>query len=345
MRDLIISSDPTILGWKSLEAKKAFILKVLRSGKNSKWKDVTVLYKDVLPLVVKERIDHDWLYKNNQPYFNQGYDMIAFHSSLKQWRDWGIKSSLRGSNPNGKREQEDMYFSADEKSKRNGLNRFEQVALHETSHGYYDHANENDLTHYYHANNVDISGLFKTFDWSRYQPVRMALKAEKNRLESIVAALVALLAKKTPTGTKPQVKPNFEPPKDLLPLVKRQADKFVQEMEMLGLPIRVTEGYRSPERQNELYAQGRTTKGPIVTIAKAGQSQHQYGNAIDIVFRKLGYDATNDQWLAAATVGERLGFDWGGDWVNFVDRPHFEMMKGYKLSDFQKGLVDYKKFN
>jgi peptidoglycan L-alanyl-D-glutamate endopeptidase CwlK len=119
-------------------------------------------------------------------------------------------------------------------------------------------------------------------------------------------------------------------------------------MELLGLPMRITEGYRSIERQNELYAQGRTTKGNIVTKAKGGESLHQYGVAADYVFRKQGYDATNDQWLAFASIAERHGFEWGGgkDWQNagFVDKPHIQMMKGYKLSDFINKKVDYNKY-
>lgn len=44
-----------------------------------------------------------------------------------------------------------------------------------------------------------------------------------------------------------------------------------------GIPCRVVEGYRSDERQQWLYAQGRTRPGSIVTNAKtAKQSAHGY---------------------------------------------------------------------
>lgn len=52
-----------------------------------------------------------------------------------------------------------------------------------------------------------------------------------------------------------------------------------------GLPFALFEGYRSPARQSELYAQGRTKGGPRVTNARAGESLHQYGLAADIVLR------------------------------------------------------------
>ncbi len=47
----------------------------------------------------------------------------------------------------------------------------------------------------------------------------------------------------------------------------------------------IYEGLRTSARQNELYAIGRTVQRgkPKVTNAKAGQSMHQYGVAIDFV--------------------------------------------------------------
>jgi hypothetical protein len=74
----------------------------------------------------------------------------------------------------------------------------------------------------------------------------MALKKTKNLLETIVGLYKRLLAVKPQTGTKPQ-------PKELLPLVLRQANKVLLDMYTMDLPMKITEGYRSPERQAELY--------------------------------------------------------------------------------------------
>lgn len=48
--------------------------------------------------------------------------------------------------------------------------------------------------------------------------------------------------------------------------------------------------HRSNEEQNDLYAQGRTKPGKIVTNAKAGQSPHNFlpARAFDIAFVKPG---------------------------------------------------------
>src|SRR5687768_1545080 len=47
------------------------------------------------------------------------------------------------------------------------------------------------------------------------------------------------------------------------------------------LGCRFVQVYRSIEYQNELYAQGRTKPGPIVTHAVGGRSYHNYRLAVD----------------------------------------------------------------
>lgn len=61
-----------------------------------------------------------------------------------------------------------------------------------------------------------------------------------------------------------------------------------------GLPLRVFETIRSPERQTALHARGRDPAaidyGRTVTDAKAYQSAHQYGLAADLVFWRNGWE-------------------------------------------------------
>lgn len=119
---------------------------------------------------------------------------------------------------------------------------------------------------------------------------------------------------------------------------------IIAEMERLGHAVRIVEGFRTLEKQTQLYNQGRTTPGSIVTNAKAGESFHNYGVAVDFVFRKEGYNATQKQWEMLGRVGKAQGFEWGGDWKQFVDRPHFELRLGYSLSDFQNNRIDWSRF-
>ncbi len=65
-----------------------------------------------------------------------------------------------------------------------------------------------------------------------------------------------------------------------------------------GLDVYVFESYRSPARQAELYAQGRT-KGHVVTRADAWQSWHQYGLAVDLAFGGDGRWNWNGDFAAA----------------------------------------------
>ena len=115
-----------------------------------------------------------------------------------------------------------------------------------------------------------------------------------------------------------------------------------------GIYITITSGYRSNAEQTRLYNQGRTTPGSIVTNAKAGQSIHNYGLAIDyalmndkgVIHWDINRDLNSNQvrdWFEVAAIGKKLGFQWGGDWKSFRDYPHLDMQRGMSLSNLAKG--------
>ena len=56
-----------------------------------------------------------------------------------------------------------------------------------------------------------------------------------------------------------------------------------------GYAVAIFEGYRSPARQDFLYAQGRNGTGKLVTNARAWESAHQAGLAVDIAGYKDGH--------------------------------------------------------
>ena len=115
----------------------------------------------------------------------------------------------------------------------------------------------------------------------------------------------------------------------LKPELQVRTEQLISEMFKRGHAVMVFQGFRSFEEQDYLYAQGRTRRGAIVTNAKAGQSNHNYGTAVDIVFLVNGNPSWDNShpWSLLGEVGEAVGLEWGGNWTGFVDRPHFQLKK------------------
>lgn len=134
----------------------------------------------------------------------------------------------------------------------------------------------------------------------------------------------------------------------LHPIVASKQEQLVSLARKKGIRIIITEGYRSEERQEELYQQGRTTDGQIVTSARGGESYHNYGLAIDFAIRvsddkviwDMEYDGNGNgksDWLEIVDIAKELGFEWGGDWVNFPDYPHLQYDFGYSIAELKRG--------
>jgi peptidoglycan L-alanyl-D-glutamate endopeptidase CwlK len=113
----------------------------------------------------------------------------------------------------------------------------------------------------------------------------------------------------------------------LRPEVQPLAEKLIETSADQGICVKVISGHRSYEEQDELYAQGRTKHGKIVTKAKGGQSRHNFGVAFDVgIFSDDGkkYYGESEAYQTVGKIGEALGLEWGGSWEGFVDEPHFE---------------------
>ncbi|WP_208746749.1 M15 family metallopeptidase [Aquimarina algiphila] len=116
----------------------------------------------------------------------------------------------------------------------------------------------------------------------------------------------------------------------LHPHIRSKTKEFIIKAEKeLGIKLRVTSALRTWEEQTRLYNKGRSSPGRIVTNAKAGESYHNYGLAFDVVEIKNGKAIwDNPNWQKIGELGKSLGFEWGGDWVGLVDKPHFQMRFG-----------------
>ncbi|EAG3249433.1 peptidase [Listeria monocytogenes] len=104
----------------------------------------------------------------------------------------------------------------------------------------------------------------------------------------------------------------------------------IKKMSKQGIYLCVAQGYRSNAEQNALYAQGRTKPGNVVTNAKGGQSNHNYGVAVDLCLysndgKRVIWESTTSRWKKVVAAMKAEGFKWGGDWKSFKDYPHFEL--------------------
>jgi peptidoglycan LD-endopeptidase CwlK len=144
----------------------------------------------------------------------------------------------------------------------------------------------------------------------------------------------------------------------LHPSVRKEVEQIIAECDkaLTGrAKVRISQGLRTFAEQDALYAIGRSLKGRKVTNAKAGQSIHNYGLAVDIVLIIDGKDASWDtvkdwdsdrvaDWMEIVKIFKAHGWNWGGDWKTFKDLPHFEKLnksgKQYNWRDLKIAKTD-----
>lgn len=112
----------------------------------------------------------------------------------------------------------------------------------------------------------------------------------------------------------------------LHPDLQAKITELIKACDDKGLAIKITECLRTVAEQDDLYAQGRTKPGKIVTNAKGSSysSQHQWGIAFDFCQNVKGkeFDNSNKFFNQVGEIAKSLGLGWGGDWTSFVDLPH-----------------------
>lgn len=109
---------------------------------------------------------------------------------------------------------------------------------------------------------------------------------------------------------------------------------FITEAENhTNTTLRVVQGLRTIEEQNELYRKGRSLPGPKVTNAHGGRSYHNYGLAVDLVEIKDGKANWNFAYEKIEAISKKYGLTWGGRFRQLVDKPHYEMNFGLTTSE------------
>ena len=148
-----------------------------------------------------------------------------------------------------------------------------------------------------------------------------------------------------PTGNKIARLPRY-----LHPALRKPLELALEECHTNGLVVYVFESYRTPERQQYLYEQGRTRDGNIVTNAKPYFSWHQYGLAFDLVFdgdsrdgiqwswegdynTEQLYGDKRDDYTRVGAILERYGFEWAARWKTCKETPHCQKTFGLKIGE------------
>jgi len=129
---------------------------------------------------------------------------------------------------------------------------------------------------------------------------------------------------------------------ELLPEVKTKVENFIALCKDAGIDLLITSTYRDNESQANLYAQGRTAPGKIVTNANAGDSYHNYRCAVDVVplvDGKPDWDGSHPVWQKVGELGEQAGLEWAGKWVHFEELAHFQYTGGLTIAQLKEGVA------
>lgn len=105
--------------------------------------------------------------------------------------------------------------------------------------------------------------------------------------------------------------------------VARFSAHFVLALRRHRLPFYVHEAFRTPDRQAELVAQGRSRAIPPI-------APHVQGCAVDVVHSRFGWQLTRTEWSAIGKIGQSVAdklnipMEWGGTW-SFYDPAHWQL--------------------
>lgn len=123
-------------------------------------------------------------------------------------------------------------------------------------------------------------------------------------------------------------KQNAEKLSRIKPILAEKCRRIISLAKAEGFTLIVTNGYRSNEEQDKLYAIGRRgiPGERKVTNARGGQSNHNTGDAVDFAFIVGGEVSWDEKLYKNIGRWARIaGLKWGGNWKSFKDFPHIEL--------------------
>ena len=162
-----------------------------------------------------------------------------------------------------------------------------------------------------------------------------------------------LVAQAPPSGPSASWNAKVDPRSEatialLNPAVQPYARELIRRATAQGIQVKVIGGFRTFKEQDKLYCQGRDipyckgmyTPGKIVTNAKGGYSNHNFGIAFDVgIFNGKDYLPESPNYAAVGKIGKALGLEWGGDWITIKDRPHFQLRPQWAKNLSEKDML------
>lgn len=112
----------------------------------------------------------------------------------------------------------------------------------------------------------------------------------------------------------------------LHPTFRKAVTAVIAQLNGEKIPFQVFEAFRYPERQADLFAQGRTAPGAKVTNAQPWSSYHQYGLGADFVLfidGKWSWDTSGPRaawWDRLQAVGRANGLE-----ALSFEKPHLQL--------------------
>lgn len=109
---------------------------------------------------------------------------------------------------------------------------------------------------------------------------------------------------------------------------------FIRALRKIDVPMFAQCMLRGAQDQNAAFVKGTSN-------ARAGQSPHNYGLAVDIIHSTRAWDLSHMAWQTVGHVGKELAvrkgidIEWGGDWDNPWDPAHWQLAHWRRLKDWR----------
>lgn len=106
--------------------------------------------------------------------------------------------------------------------------------------------------------------------------------------------------------------------------LQRFYERFQAALKARGIAMVLFQANRSHLEQDALFSKG-------VSKARAGQSAHQYGCAVDVIHFKKAWGLSKREWAVIGAIGKEAARKanvkvvWGGDFKSIYDPAHWEL--------------------